>query len=280
MTAWKLRYAPHLGLMSLDTPTFLHSVGSADPIRQIEHAAELGFSGVEDNFSKLRTAEEQVRIGETLARLGLEMGCLANNVETWNKPVWSVPGPESRAQLERELHSTIEVAKRVGGKYVTTLSGAATGAPRWAQLAAMIDHLKALAPIAEKAGIVMAIEPLNEWDWPGMLVQRVSEAHAVVQAVDSPAVRILFDLFHVQAMDGDLVRNLERVWSWIGVIQIADNPGRNEPGTGEVNWPHVLRWIRDRGWKGLVELEHSVSEPGAAGERAMLERLRIIDAAI
>ena len=280
MSTWKLRYAPHLGLMSPDTPTFLHTVGSADPVRQIDHIAELGFAGVEDNFLKLRTPEEQARMGKAMERHGLEMGCFANNVETWDKPVWSVPGPESRAQLERELRSTIEVAKRVNGTYVTTLSGAAPGVPRWAQLAAMTEHLKALAPIAEKAGIVMAIEPLNEWDWPGMLVQRVSEAHAIVQAVDSPAVRILFDIFHVQAMDGDLIRNLERVWSWIGVLQIADNPGRNEPGTGEVNWPHVLRWIRDRGWKGLVELEHSLSIPGQEGERAMLESLRTIDAGI
>ncbi|RYZ65144.1 MAG: hypothetical protein EOP08_07550, partial [Proteobacteria bacterium] len=72
-------------------------------------------------------------MGKAMERHGLEMGCFANNVETWDKPVWSVPGPESRAQLERELRSTIEVAKRVNGTYVTTLSGAAPGVPRWAQ---------------------------------------------------------------------------------------------------------------------------------------------------
>jgi len=113
-----------------------------------------------------------------------------------------------------------------------------------------------------------------------MLVHHVLDAYAVVKAVDSPAVRLTFDIYHVQAMDGDVIRNLERCWDMIGVVQVADNPGRIELGTGELNWPNILRILRGRGYAGLVELEHDVSQPGAEGERGMLRQLREIDAAI
>jgi hydroxypyruvate isomerase len=81
---WTMRYAPHLGLTSPDTPLFRHMVGSADPVEQIRFSADQGFAGIEDNFLKLRPAAEQERMGAALARAGLEMGCFVNNVESWN----------------------------------------------------------------------------------------------------------------------------------------------------------------------------------------------------
>jgi hydroxypyruvate isomerase len=277
---WKLRFAPHIGLTSLDTPLFKAAVGSDDPVAQIEHAADRGFAGIEDNLLKLRSVADQERIGAALARRGLEMGCFVGNADAWNAKLWGRNDDEARAKLNADLQSSIDVAARVGGKYLTTISGRDLAVPLWAQHQAMIENLKRLAPRAEQAGVVLGIEPTNEQGFPGMLVHHVGDAYAIVKAVDSPAVRLVFDAFHVQVMDGDLIQNLERTFDAIGIVQIADNPGRLEPGTGEINFVHLLRRLRTLGYTGLVELEHEVSGVGAAGEAAALQALRAINDAI
>jgi hydroxypyruvate isomerase len=278
--SWNLRYAPHMGLASLEEPLFLHSVGSADPVEQLRHIAALGFAGVEDNYLKLRPVADQERIGREIGRLGLEMGCFTGNIENWNQPLWGSSDDAARDRLKSDLLASIDIADRVGGRFVTTVSGQDGRIPLAYQLANMVENLKRLAPIAERAGIVLAIESTNERRFPGQLVHHIADAYAVAQAVDSPAVQLVFDIAHVHPMDGEILVNLEITWDRIGIIQVADMPGRLELGTGELNWVNIFRFIRDRGYRGLIELEHENSEPGAAGEQAMLERLRAIDSAI
>jgi hydroxypyruvate isomerase len=273
MTPWKLRFAPNLGLVSPTTPTFLHSVGSADPVRQIDFVADHGFAGVEDNFLKLRPVDEQRRIGEALERRNLEMGCFVNNIESWNKPLWGSAAVNDRKVLRADLTSSIEVAKRVRGKYLTVITGRDLRIPLQAQLANLIENLKRLADQAYAGGVVLGVEVTNEWGFPGMLVHHIADANAIVRAVDHPAVRLVFDVFHVQAMDGDILRNLDAAWEQIGIIQVADNPGRLELGTGELNWVRILRHLVERGYAGLVELEHGFGSEGIAAEQEMLRTL-------
>ncbi len=277
---WKLRFAPHIGLTSLDTPLFKSSVGSDDPVAQIEHIADLGFAGIEDNLLQLRSPADQERIGTALVRRGLEMGCFVGNVDAWNAPLWGRSDDEAQQKLSADLASAIATAARVGGKYLTTISGRHPSLPLWLQHQAMIENLKRMAPVAEKAGVVFGIEPTNEQGFPGMLVHHVSDAYGIVKAVDSPAVRLVFDAFHVQVMDGDLINNLERTFDAIGIVQIADNPGRLEPGTGEINFINLFCRLRALEYTGLVELEHAVSGDGVAGEDAALAALRAINDAI
>lgn len=277
---WKLRFAPHIGLTSLDTPLFRHSAESIDSVAQIDYIADLGFSGIEDNLLALRTPGEQTRIGAALARRGLEMGCFVGNAEAWNTPLWGRRDDGARAKLAEDLQSAIAAAHRVGGRFLTTISGRDHDLPLWVQHQAMVENLKRLAPIAEKANVVLGIEPTNEQGFPGMLVHYVADAYAIVKAVDSPAVRLVFDAFHVQVMDGDLIRNLDRTFDAIGIVQIADNPDRLEPGSGEINFVNFFRHLRGKGYQGLVELEHAVSGPGREGETAALGALITINDAI
>jgi len=278
--AWKLRFAPHIGLTSLDTPLFKESVGTLDPVAHIDFIADLGFAGIEDNLLKLRPAADQERIGQALARRGLAMGCFVNNAADWNKPLWCTTDAAAQDKQRADLLASIETAKRAGGKYLTTISGRDLRLPLRMQLQAMVENLKRLSDVAERAGMVIGIEATNEQGFPGMLVHHVLDAYAVVEAVGSPAVRLVFDAFHVQVMDGDVINNLDRVWDAVGIVQIADNPGRMEPGTGEMNYANILRHLRSKGYDGLVELEHSVSKPGRAGEQAALDGLRAINAAV
>jgi hydroxypyruvate isomerase len=279
-TGWKLRYAPHMGLVSTDEPLFLHRAGSADPVEQIAHAASLGFAGVEDNFLKMRSPLVQERIGAELAREGLALGCFVNNPMHWNKPLWGSNALDARAQLERDLDDSIAAAGRTGARWATVVGAREPSIPIAYQLANMVENLKRLAEPAEKAGLILAIETVNDRRWPGQLLPHIADAYAVAKAVGSSAVRLVFDIGHVAPMDGEVIANLEACWEMIAIIQVADTPGRLELGTGELNWVNIFRFIRAGGYTGLIELEHTLSEPGLAGEEAMLAKLKAIDSAI
>ena len=151
-SSWKLRYAPNIGLNSLDTPMFRHGVGDCDPIRHVHHIADLGFAGIEDNFLKLRPPAQQSLIGQALRERGLRMGCFVSNPERWSRPLWVSSSPEARALLDSDLDSAIAAAERTGGRVMTLLTGADPSVPRSYQVAAMIDNLRRLAPRAVLAG--------------------------------------------------------------------------------------------------------------------------------
>jgi hydroxypyruvate isomerase len=277
---WKLRLAPNLGLNSLETPMFRASVGGADPVAHVEFIADQGFAGVEDNFLKLRSIRDQERLGEALLKRGLTMGCFVANPESWNLPLWVSRESDARAKLQADLATSIAAAQRTAGRVMTVLTGFEAHVPRSFQIAALIDNLRRLAPAAEKAGVVMGLEACNSWEYPMLFLNDVREAYAIAAAVDSPAVGVIFDIYHVQMMTGDVIRNLQRCRDRLVAVQIADNPGRTEPGTGELNWPNLFRALNQMAYQGLVELEHEIADPGRDGERASLARLRSINALV
>jgi hydroxypyruvate isomerase len=262
--------APHLGLTSIDDGLFVHHAGR-DPLRQIAFIAERGFAGVEDNFLQHRPAETQIEIGETLARRGLAMGCFLATM-THDGPTFALESLRIAELLKTELEAAIEAAKRVGGRSLTMILGRSQpGVPRESQLKFAIENLKRCAELAERAGVVLLVEPISRSRWSDILVSRVDEALDLCREVGSSAVQVLFDVYQCQRESGNLLETLDRAWSRIGAIQIADCPGRCEPGTGEINFENVLRHIRIKGWNGLIELEHAVSKPGRAGEVAVLD---------
>jgi hydroxypyruvate isomerase len=276
---WKLRYASHLGYRSADTPLYLHSVGSLDPSRHVEFAADLGFAGVQYALARTRPVDEQRAVGDALRRRGLEAGCiLFAPVQTAVQPLWASSDPDHRQAIVAQIDQAIDCARRIGSRHVAVIGGADPRAPlAWQQLA-MVENLKWMADRAEEAGVVLCLESLSRRSLPNMLLSHVGEAYAVAKAVNSRAVRLIFDTSHVQIMDGDLLANLDACWDLIAIVQLADNPGRLEPGTGELNFPNILRRLVDRQFKGLVELEHGWSTPDATTETRGIEWLRDVDA--
>jgi hydroxypyruvate isomerase len=280
-TDWKLRFAPHTGFRDPAQPLFLESAGSPDPVAQIAYIADLGFAGIEDNNLLLRPLETQQRIGEALARHGLEMGCFTFPPEARNL-CWGSEDAATREALERHLRLAIEGARRVDGRLIVVSSARDLRVPLAYELSGMTENLKRLAPIAEKAGVVLCLEHVNAPRIPDRLLQHVADSYAMARAVGSPAVSIVFDFVHVQIMDGDIIANIDRCWERIGVFQLGDvgPAGRCEPGSGEINWVNVLRHVKRRGFTGLLELEHVCEQPGREGEQLALARLREINAAI
>jgi hydroxypyruvate isomerase len=103
------------------------------------------------------------------------------------------------------------------------------------------------------------------------------QAYAICRAVNHACCKILFDCYHIQRNEGDLLRNLERVWGEVAYIQVGDNPGRKEPGTGEINYRNVFRHLRDKGYRGVIGMEHGNRLPGREGETALIEAYRDAD---
>lgn len=270
---FRLAYAPHAGM-------FRHLAGD-DVVAQIEFARDQGFTAWEDNGMAGRPVEEQERIGKALERLGMRMGVFVANFGTaFGKKSFANPGDEHRASFLADLKTSVEVAKRVNATWMTVVAGdLEPRLEREHQDAHAIEMLRRGAEVFEPHGLVMVLEPLNPWrDHPGMLLWKSSQAYLWCKAVASPAVKILFDIYHQQISEGNLMPNIDTCWDEIAYFQIGDNPGRNEPGTGEIHYRNVFAHIHARGFKGVLGMEHGNSRAGADGERAVVEAYRAADA--
>lgn len=276
----RLRMAGHLGLRSPDGPLFAHSAPSRGLLDQVDYLASLGFAGVFDSFLKLRTLDEQAALGRRLAELGLEMGTFNNDLENWNKPLWTRSGAEARAAMRESVEGSIAAVRRVGGGAAVCVTGVDPERGKQGQVDAMIENLRLVAPLAEAAGLVLMVEPVAaEWI-PGLLVSSLADGVDIVRAVKSPAVRLLFDVGHLAMMGEDVLPTLDATWDLIGGIQVADVPGRIELGAGTLDFPAILGAIADRGFDGLVEVELLTAQDSAEGEANLVRNLRAIDAAM
>jgi hydroxypyruvate isomerase len=123
----------------------------------------------------------------------------------------------------------------------------------------------------------MVLEPLNFRDHPGQFLSESPQAYEICKAVNSPACKILFDIYHQQIQEGNLIPNIETCWDEIAYFQIGDNPGRKEPGTGEINYTNVFRFIQKKGYSGILGMEHGNSIAGKEGELAVLNAYRTVD---
>ena len=148
---------------------------------------------------------------------------------------------------------------------IVTTGNALPDVPREAQLEHLRRGLEGVARAAERGGVVAVLEPLNtKVDHPGYFLDHSPEAFQLVEAIDSPHLRILFDIYHMQVMEGDIIQTIANNLDKIGHFHVADVPGRHEPGTGELNYGNVIRRIDQMGYQGFVGLEYRPSGDHAA----------------
>jgi hydroxypyruvate isomerase len=129
--------------------------------------------------------------------------------------------------------------------------------------------------ILESHGIIMVLEPLS--DTPDLFLRTADQAYAICKAVNSPSCKILFDMYHIQRNCGNLIKNIDFTYDEIGYFQIGNNPGRNEPGTGEMDYKNIFKHIYDKGFKGILGMEHGNAKPGKEGELALIKAYRDSD---
>jgi hydroxypyruvate isomerase len=123
----------------------------------------------------------------------------------------------------------------------------------------------------------MVLEPLNFRDHPGMFLTEIPQAYMICKAVDSPSCKILFDMYHQQITEGNIIPNIDAAWDEIAYFQVGDVPGRNEPTTGEINYRRIFEHIQGKGYTGVLGMEHGKSREGIEGERALIDAYRQSD---
>ena len=267
---FKLNYAPHLGM-------FKNSVGD-DPIDQINYMADLGFRAFEDNGMKSRSIALQEKISKTLVKRGMKMGVFVAHKIYWDKPNLSSGNDDYRNDFLNDIRNSIEVAKRVNAKWMTVVPGSLDLRKDISyQTSNVIETLKRASDILEPHNLVMVLEPLNFRDHPGLFLTESPQAFQICKAVDSPSCKILFDIYHQQIQEGNLIPNIDDTWDEIAYFQIGDNPGRKEPTTGEINYKNVFKFIYEKGYDGILGMEHGNSMQGIEGEKALVDAYLKVD---
>jgi len=267
---FNLAYAPHLGM-------FRHHAGD-DPIDQLNFIADQGFTAFEDNEMRNRSVYLQEKISSTMVKRGLRMGVFVAHKIYWQKPNLASGNKEFREEFLDYIKKSITVAKRVNAKWITVVPGHVDPRKKFAyQTINVIESLKQASALLEPHNIVMVLEPLNFRDHPGLFLTESPQAYEICKAVDSPSCKILFDIYHQQIQEGNLIPNIEKCWDEIGYFQIGDNPGRNEPTTGEINYQNVFKFIHSKGFEGILGMEHGNSHPEKNGESAIIKAYVKVD---
>ncbi|MFZ1291643.1 MAG: TIM barrel protein [Melioribacteraceae bacterium] len=267
---FKMNFAPHFGM-------FENNAGK-DYIDQLKFIADQGFTALEDNGMKSKTIDEQNKIAAEMEKLNLTMGVFVAHNIYWDKPNLAIGNKELRDEFLKDIKESVEVAKRVNAKWMTVVPGHVDLRLEMDyQSANVVESLKQASAILEPHGLVMVLEPLNFYNHPGLFLKKVSQAYQICKAVDSPACKILDDLYHQQITEGNLIPNIDLAWDEIAYFQMGDNPGRNEPTTGEINYKNVFEHIYKKGFKGVLGMEHGNSKKGKEGEIAVIEAYRKCD---
>ncbi len=247
-------------------------------VDQIKWGYDQGFRAWENTFLRDRPVEEQNRISTTLQQLGMEFGQFVGTM-SFDKVTFAGRDKDLRETALCEMRESVETAKRMNTKFIHNVLGRAHPAlPYDFQMANAIELLKRAADIYEPHGMVMVMESMNHRiNHAGMFLRTIPQAYALARAVQSPSVKVLFDFYHVQIEEGNLLPTFDYAYDEIGYIQIGDTPGRFEPMTGEINFRHVLQHVHDKGYRGFVGLEHTTRRPGAEGAMAAVGVYRTID---
>ncbi|WP_179875592.1 TIM barrel protein [Sinorhizobium sp. BJ1] len=270
--AFKMKFAPHYGMFT--------NLAGSDYIDQMTFAAEEGFRAWEDNILHWRSEAQQAKIAEVLRRNAMELGVFIAADLTLKPGLYLTAGdPEAREYFLTSIKETLPVVSRFGSKWVTILLGDRhPSLPRQYQMVNIINALRRAADIVEPAGVTMAIEPVNSLvQRPTIFLDSVRDAFLLCQAVNRPSWKILFDIYHHQIMNGNILGDVNHTWEQIAYFQVADYPGRNEPTTGEINYANVFQHLQAKGYRGIVGMEHGVNGAGPDGERALIEAYRYCD---
>ena len=267
---FKLKYAPHFGM-------FRNSAGK-DPIDQLRFAADVGFTAWEDNGMMGKPVELQQKTARTMDKLGMQMGVFVSFSGSKTEFVTKT-SKDYQDHLRRRMREAVECAKRVRAKWSTVVPGnLSQGLEMDYQTANCVENLKVMCEVCEPAGLVMVLESLNWWaNHPGLFLTKIPQAYLICKAVGSPSCKILDDLYHQQISEGNLIPNIDKAWDEIGYFQIGDNPGRKEPTTGEINYRNIFKWLHDKGYKGVIGMEHGNSKRGVEGEQAVIAAYRACD---
>lgn len=276
---FNVKFAPHFG-------QFDASAGK-NPVDKIKFFADCGFTAFEDNGMMKRPVEVQEAITKERERLGMDMGIflayanfksplmISNRFELKDR---NEDKKGVREFLKKRMEEAVECSKRVHTKLCTVVPGCFDERLDYGyQFANVMDNLKFCSEICEKAGLVMVLEPLNPKNHPNLWLKTINQAYALCKAVNSPSCKILFDIYHQQITEGNIIYNIKQAWSEIGYYQMGEVPGRKEPCDGEINYKNIFKVLKENGYNGVIGMEHGQKANTKEGDQHLIDSYRAID---
>jgi hydroxypyruvate isomerase len=267
---FKLKYAPSIGMF--------HEHAGKEIMDNIRFCYDMGFRAMFDNGLMGRPAEDQLKIANEMQRLGMELGPFVLYAD-FAVTSFVLNKPEVREMLVNKMKEGVEVAKRTGAKWALVVPGRYDERlHRDFQTANVIDNLRYCCDVMEPAGLTIVLEPLNTInDHPGLFLTGMPQSYAIARAVNRPVCKIVEDIYHQQITEGNLIPNIAAAWSEIAAFHCGDNPGRNEPTTGEINFKNVFRYIYSKKYQGVICMEHGISNATKEGEARVIQAYRECD---
>ena len=266
---FKLKYAPSIG-------EFKAHAG-VDPLAQINFVADEGFLAMFDNGIMNRPVPLQEAIAREIEKRGMSLGPFVLYADFEVKS-FVTRDKEIREMLLKKMAQGVETMKRTGIKWALVVPGRYDESLDWDyQTSNVVDNLRMCMDVVGPAGLILVLEPLNPKDHPGLFLTKIPQTYQICKAVNNPCCKILNDMYHQQITEGNLIPNINAAWDEIAAFHIGDNPGRKEPTTGEINYKNIFKHIYDKGFKGVLCMEHGHSKPGKEGERAVIDAYRQCD---
>jgi hydroxypyruvate isomerase len=263
-TPFRLKYAPGFGMFS--------EHAGKDLIDNIKFCYDMGFRAMFDNGLMSRPVADQLKIANEMHRLGMELGPFVLYAD-FAVTSFVLNKPEVREMLVAKMKEGVEVAKRTGVKWALVVPGRYDERlHRDFQTANVIDNLRYCCDVMESTGLTIVLEPLNTiHDHPGLFLTGIPQAYSICRAVNRPVCKIVDDIYHQQITEGNLIPNIE------AACHLGDNPGRNEPSTGEINFKNVFKYIYSRNYQGVLCMEHGMSTASKEGEARVIQAYRECD---
>ncbi|MFB6141478.1 MAG: TIM barrel protein [Halosimplex sp.] len=257
-----VEFAVNAGIVGAEDESVAEAVGTA---------ADLGVSAVEffdwqsADLAAVREAGSERGIGIA----GILAGGAGSNIDDRDAP--AAVNPYDRETVVGDVEESLDAAEEVGADcLILTVGPDQGGFAHDTQRRALERVLADVAPAAEDAGVTVVIEPLNTTvDHPGYFLESSREAFDIVRSVGSDRVKVLFDVYHQQITEGDVIRNLTENVDQVGHVHVADNPGRFEPGSGEIAYANVFDALDDAGYEGYVGMEFFAASEGTTIEEGV-----------
>jgi hydroxypyruvate isomerase len=231
---------------------------------RFERASRAGFKAVEFLFPYAYEAEQ---LADKLKKYGLKQVLFnlpAGKWEAGERGIAALPG--RKTEFEDGIGQAIRYAKALDCRQVNCLAGIApSGVPKREVHETFVDNLRFAAGALQKEGIRLLFEAINTRDMPGFYLTRTVDALFLIQEVNHPNLFYQYDIYHMQVMEGNLATTISENIERIGHMQLADNPGRHEPGTGEINFPNLFRFIDEAGYAGHIGCEYKPLTTTEAG---------------
>ena len=221
-------------------------------------AAKAGIQSVElvDEYVGWSDAEA-ARMKKFVHSFGMGIDTIIATPDWVHRPV-SMVDPAQRENFLADVRKSIDFAKRLECPQIILMSGnAIEGRPRDQQYASLLEGARRAGDLAEKAGVTLVVEPLNnKVDHKGFFLTTCGEGAKLIREVDNPRVRLLFDIYHEQVQTGSVLETLKQAIDYTAVFHVADAPGRHDPGTGEIPFREIYQTIQKAGYDRIVAMEY------------------------